>query len=253
MRSFWVGMQAVPPGGKRPILVGEFGLAGLEEIEGLIDAVVEQQRTGALIWSLRNHDSHGGWHWHCEAGGTCAYHYPGFASGDAYNENAVLTLLREAAWDVRGEPIPKPAALATPTLLPVETPLDIAWQGVVGASAYDIARSSDDQSWEIVGTDIPDSVNHPDIRVRRTFVDPQSGRVHTGALGRILFQDNTAQVGQTLFYRVRAKGPRGISDWSTHEQVTIAIDTGVTILTRDEIDAFKTVARFTAPANLTRI
>src|SRR5690606_33526841 len=115
------------------------------------------------------------------------------------------------------------------------------------------ARSADETTWEVIGSDIPDSVNHPDIRVRRTFVDPQSGRTHTGALGRILFQDESVEIGETVSYRVRAKGPGGISEWSAPERVTITKDTGVTILDQEEIDAFKTVARFTVPGNLTRI
>lgn len=240
--------------GKKPLIVGEFGLASLAEIKGLVDAVVENETSGALIWSLRNHDSHGGWHWHCEAGGTCAYHVPGFASGDGYNETAVLDLLRVAAWAVREQAPPSTARPEVPTLLAVDTPLDIRWLGVVGADRYDIARSADaGASWQIIGTDIADSLNNHASRVLRDHVDIASGRIHRAALSRVMFQDLTAKSGERLLYRIRAKGPGGASDWSDPETATIAITAGLRVLTPEEVAAMKLVTRFSEAAAVRRI
>ena len=51
-----------------------------------------------LIWSLRIHSREGGFYWHAQpAGGSLykAYHWPGFSTGDVYDERTVLTLLRQ--------------------------------------------------------------------------------------------------------------------------------------------------------------
>lgn len=140
-------------GAKKPMIVGEFGLASVAEIEGVVNAVVDEGTTGALIWSLRNYDSSGGWHWHCESGGTCAYHWPGFESGAGYDEGVVLDLLHDAAWAVQGGTAPPPSVRDVPHFLPIATPLDIQWRGVVGADRYDIERSQDGGvTWELAGT-----------------------------------------------------------------------------------------------------
>jgi hypothetical protein len=241
-------------GGKKPIIVGEFGLASLDEIKGVVDAVVEEATSGALIWSLRNHDSQGGWHWHCEAGGTCAYHVPGFASGDAYAEKDVLALLKQAAWAVRGEAMPRPTPPDVPQLLPIVTPLDIRWLGSAGADRYDIARSADQgASWETIGTDISDSLNTHESRILADQTDAQSGRLHEAVLTRIVFQDLTAEAGARLLYRIRAKGPGGASDWSAPIAATIALTEGLRILAPDDVAAMKLVTRFSEAGPVRRI
>jgi hypothetical protein len=239
---------------KKPMIVGEFGLAGYDEIEGVVSAVVEEATTGALIWSLRNHDSNGGWHWHCEDGGTCAYHWPGFESGAGYDEDRVLDLLHDAAWAVRGETAPPPGAPEVPHFLPITTPLDMQWRGVVGADRYDIERSRDSgATWEQIGTDVSDSTNEHARRVLRTLIDPQSGRTHEAAVTRVMFQDPSAIAGETTLYRIRAKGPGGTSDWSEPERTTIATTDGLVIVSDDEIANFKTVPRFEAAGPITRV
>jgi hypothetical protein len=48
---------------------------------------------GALVWSLRSHRREGGFYWHSEPFGSGlfkAYHWPGFASGDDYDERDLL-------------------------------------------------------------------------------------------------------------------------------------------------------------------
>lgn len=241
-------------GGKKPIMVGEFGLANIDEIRGVVDAVVEHGTSGALIWSLRNHDSQGGWHWHCEAGGTCAYHVPGFASGNAYVEKQVLGLLGEAAWTVRGEVRPPPTRPDVPQFLPITTPLDIRWLGSVGADRYDIERSADlGASWASIGTDIPDSLNTHESRVLFDQTDAQSGRLHEAALTRVVFQDTTAEAGAALLYRIRAEGPGGASDWSEPVAATVALTEGLRILAPDDVAAMKLVTRFSEAGPVRRI
>ncbi|MCG6923140.1 MAG: hypothetical protein LJF15_18950, partial [Acidobacteria bacterium] len=46
-----------------------------------------------LVWSLRSHRREGGFYWHSEPFGSGlfkAYHWPGFASGDDYDERDLL-------------------------------------------------------------------------------------------------------------------------------------------------------------------
>jgi mannan endo-1,4-beta-mannosidase len=130
--------------GKKPYFVGEFGFIPADEVKEVLDLVVDEGMSGALIWSLRYHHRDGGFYWHSEplgAGIFKAYHWPGFASGDAYEEIETLKHIRDAAFAIRGldvPPIPKPQP---PTLLPISDPSAISWQGSVGAAQYDVLRS----------------------------------------------------------------------------------------------------------------
>ena len=76
--------------GKKAYFVGEFGFVETPHIAKAIDAVIEDGISGALLWSLRMHRREGGFYWHMEVGTGRniykAYHWPGFASGDRYDE-----------------------------------------------------------------------------------------------------------------------------------------------------------------------
>ena len=80
--------------------------------------------SGALLWSLRMHRREGGFYWHMEVGTGRniykAFHWPGFASGDRYDERAVLKLMRDKAFEIRGVPPPPLERPAPPKLLPIE-------------------------------------------------------------------------------------------------------------------------------------
>jgi mannan endo-1,4-beta-mannosidase len=179
--------------GKKPYFVGEFGFIPADEVKEVLDLVVDEGISGALIWSLRYHHRDGGFYWHSEplgAGLFKAYHWPGFASGDAYEETETLHHVRNAAFAIRGlevPPIPKPQP---PTLLPIDDPSVISWRGSAGAAEYDVLRSENENGeWETVGRGISDAAL------------PYAP----------LFHDESAEPGKQYFYAVAARNASGTS------------------------------------------
>jgi len=180
--------------GKKPYFVGEFGFLGTEALCAVMDTVMEQRLTGALLWSLRYRSQDGGFYWHHEpAGGDYfkAYHWPGFPIGEKYDERRLMQLVRERAFAIQGltaPPLPKPQA---PRLLSVTEGGQMTWQGAVGASSYDVERSEMSRGpWVVVGTDVSDA----QVQYRP------------------LFADESVRPGETYFYRVIARNPSGASE-----------------------------------------
>ncbi|MDZ7373900.1 MAG: hypothetical protein ONB23_07995 [candidate division KSB1 bacterium] len=180
--------------GKKPYYVGEFGFLTEGGIRYVLDFVVQTPSiAGALIWSLRFHNRDGGFYWHSEPAGNRlyrAYHWPGFESGNPYAEARVLRLLQHVAFLVRGAVPPPPQAPDPPHLLPIDDVGRISWQGSVGAHAYVVERAeSPSGPWQTVGH----------------WVDDASVSCVP------LFSDETAKVGKSYFYRIRAIGEGGTS------------------------------------------
>ena len=179
--------------GKKAYVVGEFGFVPLDGVEKVINATITSGAAGAMVWSLRFHNRDGGFYWHSEGASDNAYkayHYPGFATGETYQETALLKLMRVKAFAIRGLPAPPIEAPAPPVLLPIPSAAEISWQGSVGASSYDVERAmTTDGPWTLVGMDVDDS------RVQ----------YHQ------LFSDNYAEPGSHYYYRVRAKNAAGVS------------------------------------------
>jgi hypothetical protein len=179
--------------GKRPYFVGEFGFAPVDELRRVYDAVIDNDITGALLWSLRFHNRDGGFYWHWEpAGGGLfkAYHWPGFASGHAYHERRTLELTRDRAFKIRGLQPPAVSAPAPPTLLPIQDVAAISWQGSPGASSYQVERSATAEGpWQVVGQRVDDAA----------------------VAYRPLFHDGAAQPGRAYHYRVLARNDAGLS------------------------------------------
>jgi mannan endo-1,4-beta-mannosidase len=180
--------------GKKPYVVGEFGFVDAPRIRGVLDAVVNDDISGALLWSLRFHRREGGFYWHMEVGtgGNFykAYHWPGFASGDAYDEREILELMRDRAFAIRGQSTPPIDPPAAPTLLPIQTPAAISWQGSAGASSYDVERATAAAGpWSTIAKNVSDA-------------DTQY---------RPLFSDGAVEPGATYFYRVLARNSTGAS------------------------------------------
>ena len=180
--------------GRKPFIIGEFGFTGTPMIEKLLDWTLNKEIAGTLGWSIRYHRSEGGFYWHSEPLGLGvfkAYHWPGFPSGDEYDEINYLRLMRQKAFEIRGLPLPPVPVPQAPYLLPIENPTAISWRGSVGAATYDVLRSSlKDGPWEKVGYNVSDAA-----------VQYQP-----------LFQDKSAEIGQPFFYRVIAKNESGISE-----------------------------------------
>jgi hypothetical protein len=181
--------------GRKPYFVGEFGFVQSQFLAPVIEAVVDDGMPGALLWSLRYHRREGGFYWHMEVGSGGdfykAYHWPGFASGAAYEEREMLDLMRRKAFEIRDLEAPALHSPAAPTLLPIEHPAKISWQGSAGASSYDVLRATDPSGpWTVVGQDVSDA----DVQYRP------------------LFSDDQAEVGPSYYYRVVARNAAGDSE-----------------------------------------
>ena len=178
--------------GKKVYLIGEFGFIPVSGVERVLETVISEGLPGALVWSLRFRNRDGGFYWHTEgASGNAvkAYHYPGFATGQAYQESELLQLLRRKAFEISGgTPGSKPPA--PPTLLPIKSAAAISWQGSVGATSYDVERATTSTGpWSMAGANVDE-----------TFVQY-----------RPLFADEQAELGQSYYYRVVARNAAGVS------------------------------------------
>jgi mannan endo-1,4-beta-mannosidase len=182
--------------GRKPYVIGEFGFVSTPAIARILDTIVASRIAGALVWSLRSHRREGGFYWHSEpfGGGVYkAYHWPGFASGEPYDERGLLALMRDRAYAIRGEPAPPVEAATTALLLPIDDPAHISWQGSVGAASYAVERASAANGpW----TTLAEGIDDADTQYRPLFVD------------------TSAPVGTTVFYRVRARNSAGLSAFS---------------------------------------
>ncbi len=177
--------------GKKPYFVGEFGFIPTDGIERVLDTVIEGNAMGALLWSLRFRNRDGGFYRHYENDDYRSYHWPGFPSGDQWDETEVLALVRDKAAGIRGVqlsrlPVPEP-----PQLLPVSHPAEISWRGSVGALSYVVERApAATGPWKILATGVSDAA----------------------IAYRPLFGDTTMAPGENTFYRVRAQNKSGASE-----------------------------------------
>jgi len=177
--------------GKKPYLVGEVGFVPNDQMRQVFDDAIQSKAIGVLVWSLRFRNRDGGFYAHSEPaaeGRYKAYHWPGFASGDAYDERELLQLVRAKAYDIRGETQPELPIPAPAELLPIDDPARIAWRGATGASKYDVQRSrSADGPWDTIGESVDDAA---------LYYRPQ-------------YADMSAAPGESYFYRVVAKKTLG--------------------------------------------
>jgi len=208
--------------GLRPFVVGEFGLIGTDRYVDLLDTVEADGIAGAMIWSLRFHDVGGGFYWHTEIDEpgwvVRAYRWPGFDSGDAYDESGVLALMRERGFRAQGLEAPAVTPPLPPTLLDIDDVADIRWRGVTGAGWYDLERAGDAGGpWEVVAAGFHDAAAPNEARV----------------------SDTSAVAGEIYYYRLAAGNDGGRSEPSAAVgPVTAAVDTTVV----DELDDFSKVS-----------
>jgi hypothetical protein len=183
--------------GRKAYVVGEFGFASTSAIESALDKVIaEQDVMGALIWSLRHHRKDGGFYWHSEplgAGLFKAFHWPGFSSGNAYDEQRLMQMYRKKAFEIQNVEVPPLSKPLSPTLLPITNAYSISWQGSMGATGYNVERAESlDGPWTLVGHNISDA---------EIPYFP-------------LFHDELAKIGKDYFYRVIAVNSAGNSEYS---------------------------------------
>lgn len=182
--------------GKKPYFVGEFGFIPTKEVEVILNTVAEEKISGALIWSFRFRNRDGGFYWHHEPyGGDLfkAYHWPGFESGNDYDEKNLMSLMRNRAYNIRNIPVPQIEKTAAPLLLDITDSSRISFQGSAGAHSYIIERSFEKNGpWTIAAENISDA----DVQYRP------------------LFNDVKASVGSKYYYRVKAQNQAGVSEAS---------------------------------------
>ena len=193
--------------GKKAYVVGEFGFVNTAKMAAAMQAIADSGASGGLLWSLRFRDRDGGFYWHSEpgSGGNLykAFHWPGSAIGDAYDEVKLLDLVRSNAFAIRGLPVPPVAVPAPPTLLPIADAAAISWQGSVGAKNYQVERAA-----EAIGNlTLPGGGAHPiggDWLIVASNVDEAFTQY------RPQFADETVPAGR-WYYRVRAQNDSGLS------------------------------------------
>ncbi len=181
-------------GGKKPLLIGEFGFIGTSGMNQVLDYVIKEKKiAGGLIWSLRRHNEKGGFYQHTEpfGGGLYrAYHWPGFNEGILYDEANTMRLFRKKSFEITNKNVPKIVAPDPPRVLNAKYTPQFSWQGSAGASGYNIERSASEKGpWELIKYNI-DDIDTP---------------------GFDLFSDQDAQIGKVYYYRMFALNEGGLS------------------------------------------
>lgn len=202
--------------GRKPVIADEFGMGTLENLDGLLAEIRRNGTSGALLWSLRSHRRDGGFYIHNENGSHYnAYHWPGFASGEAYQERQVLRWLEAEAWAIRGLPRPprRPPEMAPVWLgsepVPGASVRLLRWRGVTGAGHYQIERRALAEAtgvfpWTVLASQAEDA---PAVD---TALWEASQRAEPWPQG----VDTTALEGVTWEYRVRGGNEAGWGPWS---------------------------------------
>jgi hypothetical protein len=101
----------------------------------------------------------------------------------------MLNLMREKAYKLQGLDVPKIPKPKAPKMLDITSVGNINWQGSACASGYDIQRSENKLCWQTIAENISDA--------RYQY--------------RPLFNDTTAHIGKTYYYRAIAINSTGKS------------------------------------------
>jgi hypothetical protein len=191
--------------GKKPLIIDEFGLGSLETIRELMQAIRQDGMVGGLLWGIRGHRRDGGFYYHNEGGTPVnSYHWPGFGTGDGYDERRILDLLRIEAYAIRGERLP---ALPKPSPAPVllKAGSGFTWRGSAGADSYTLERAGEAIGpWQRLATGLEDSV----------IVDVRTYEEKKISAPDALYVDETAPEKTLFFYRLKAVNDSGGTDYS---------------------------------------
>jgi len=164
----------------------------VEKTREFMNAVQESGTAGALLWSMYFHHRDGGFYWHqiFTYPSVWSYHWPGFPSAEAQREIGIMRVMREAAFQIQGLPVPAVPVPDAPELLPIGNVPLLSWRGSAGASGYDVERAP--------------AADGPWFRIAENASDADVAY-------RPLFSDTTARAGETWFYRVTARNASGAS------------------------------------------
>ncbi|RJP71960.1 MAG: hypothetical protein C4539_04320 [Ignavibacteriales bacterium] len=179
--------------GNKPYFIGEYGIIPTQDIRAITDTIINQDIAGGMLWSIRYRNKNGGFFHHYEYNNFASYRWPGFSSGDWYDEKTVLNMIREKAYQIDGLPVPSVPVPETPNLFDINDVSEISWQGSTGAQNYTLERKEEYAGdWEVIAKDYDDA--------KYSY--------------RPLFSDETAQVGKRYFYRIKARNESGESGYS---------------------------------------
>lgn len=178
---------------KKPYIIGEYGLVPTVDIRAITDTIINNGLTGGMLWSLRFHNREGGFYHHTENSKFASYRFPGFSNGEYYDEKAVLTLIREKAYQIDNRQMPPLPVPESPELLETDDISKISWRGSAGAASYTIERKEEyETDWKIIAENLEDAKYQY----------------------RPLFNDESAEISKRYFYRMFAKNESGISAYS---------------------------------------
>lgn len=180
--------------GKRPMIIDEF-----QKMDGFEETLIRIGNTGTsggLLWSLMKNQYKGG------IGGHALLHayswggsrWPGFNSGDYFNESKNLMLIREYSYKIRGLNVPSLPAPTDAPYLYKSSEKDVAalkWRCSSGARYYTIERATSKSGpWTNISDDL-------DISYDLYFYP--------------MFTDSNAIISTKYYYRVKGKNASGTS------------------------------------------
>lgn len=176
--------------GKKPYFIGEFGYKNTQDVQTIVDTIINNNISGILIWSMRFHNRNGGFYQHSENYGVGSYRFPGFELGSIYHEKEIMDFMRQSAYRIDGVEMPPLPVPDPPFIQNIPDVYDISWLGSTGASSYSIQRKTAGlDKWETIADNVSDAA----------------------VIFRPLYEDPTAELGKSYFYRVIAKNSSGES------------------------------------------
>jgi hypothetical protein len=186
--------------GKKVLIIDEFGLGSTGTIHRLMREIRKDGIAGGLLWGIRGHRRDSGFYYHNEGGTPVnSYHWPGFATGNGYDERQILGILRTEAFAIRGE-TPPPLPMPSPAPVLLRAGAGFTWRGSTGASSYVIERAgAAGGPWQCLASGLEDSVV-ADVAAYESGKNP---------VPVVLFVDAKAPEGTRLFYRIKAVNAAG--------------------------------------------
>lgn len=124
-----------------------------------------------------------------------------------YDEQAVLAMLRDSAFRIRGLAAPEFA----PVLLPISPLRELRWRGLTGASGYDRERAPSEKGpWTVVAENVPDAV----VDSSDVIGYENQWAAFPPPAAPALWRDLTVKGAGPFFFRVTARNRAGRSPCS---------------------------------------